>query len=95
MTGRAARVVAQAKINLGLRILARERSGFHGIETIFARLALGDEVTVRTGGRERIVECRGADTGPGGDAAAGSDGRQRCASASRAQNPPNPHRAPI
>jgi 4-diphosphocytidyl-2-C-methyl-D-erythritol kinase len=57
-------VVAQAKINLGLRILAREQSGFHGIETIFARLALGDEVTVHTGRRERVVECRGADTGP-------------------------------
>jgi 4-diphosphocytidyl-2-C-methyl-D-erythritol kinase len=64
VTARAARVVAQAKINLGLRILARERSGFHGIETIFARLALGDEVTVHAGGRDRVVECRGADTGP-------------------------------
>ena len=64
MTGRAARVVAQAKINLGLRILAREQSGYHAIETIFARLALGDEVTVRADGRDRTVVCRGADGHP-------------------------------
>ena len=45
--GRAARLVAQAKVNLFLRILAREASGFHGLETLFCRLALGDVVTVR------------------------------------------------
>src|SRR5581483_6667000 len=43
----AARVVAHAKINLALRVLAREASGYHSIETIFARLAMGDLVTVR------------------------------------------------
>ena len=42
-----ARVAAQAKLNLGLRILARERGGYHEIETLFARLALADTVTVR------------------------------------------------
>jgi 4-diphosphocytidyl-2-C-methyl-D-erythritol kinase len=42
-----ARVVAQAKVNLLLRILAREQSGYHALETIFLRLDLGDDVVVR------------------------------------------------
>ena len=44
---RAARVLAQAKVNLYLRVLAREASGYHSIETIFQRLDWGDDVTVR------------------------------------------------
>ena len=56
---RAARVVAQAKINLFLRILAREASGYHQLETLFCRLDLGDVVTVRAGGRERTLHCHG------------------------------------
>jgi len=32
-----ARVVAQAKINLLLRVLAREITGYHSIETVFLR----------------------------------------------------------
>lgn len=48
MSGRrTARVAAQAKVNLTLRILAREASGFHQIETLFQRLALADIVTVQ------------------------------------------------
>ncbi len=42
-----ARVVAQAKVNLLLRVLARETSGYHSIETVFLRLDLGDDVCVR------------------------------------------------
>lgn len=61
---RAARVIAHAKINLGLRVLARERSGFHAIETVFARVALGDVVTVRVRSAGRAIDCRGADVGP-------------------------------
>jgi 4-diphosphocytidyl-2-C-methyl-D-erythritol kinase len=56
--------MAQAKVNLRLRILAREASGFHQLETIFLRLTLADEVTVRTGVHGRTLDCRGADTGP-------------------------------
>ena len=58
------RVLARAKINLFLRILAREASGYHQIETIFLRLALADEVVVRTGVAGRTLDCRGADVGP-------------------------------
>jgi 4-diphosphocytidyl-2-C-methyl-D-erythritol kinase len=55
-----ARVVAQSKVNLRLRVLARESSGFHGIETIFLRLDLGDEVGVRIRSDERSISCTGA-----------------------------------
>lgn len=61
---RAARTVAQAKLNLFLRVLAREASGYHQLETLFQRLDLGDDVTVRVGGRGRSVDVVGADVGP-------------------------------
>jgi 4-diphosphocytidyl-2-C-methyl-D-erythritol kinase len=64
VSGREVRVLAHAKVNLYLRILAREASGYHQIETIFLRLALADEVVVRTGVGGRTVDCRGADVGP-------------------------------
>ena len=44
---RAVQVSAPAKVNLRLRILAREASGFHQLETIFLRLELADVVRVR------------------------------------------------
>lgn len=50
---------AHAKINLVLRILAREASGYHGIETMFQRLALHDVVTVNVGDDDRTVTCHG------------------------------------
>ena len=46
MTGRTATLHAQAKINLFLRILAREAAGHHQLETLFCRIALGDTVRV-------------------------------------------------
>ena len=59
MSGPAARVTAQAKVNLALRILAREASGYHQLETVFCRLDLGDRVTVRTGTVGRSLDCAG------------------------------------
>jgi 4-diphosphocytidyl-2-C-methyl-D-erythritol kinase len=61
---RTARVEAQAKINLFLRILSQEPSGYHQLETLFQRIAFADSVVVRTGGAARSLDCRGADTGP-------------------------------
>jgi len=53
-----ARVLAQAKVNLLLRVLAREASGYHSIETVFLRLDLSDVVRVRiTDGRS--LDCVG------------------------------------
>lgn len=54
-----ARAVAQAKVNLFLRVIAREQSGYHQIETLFCRLELGDVVTVFLGEPDRTVVCRG------------------------------------
>ena len=63
--GRVARVVAQAKLNLLLRIHAREAAGYHGLETLFCRLSLGDDVEVRVlDAGERTLDVTGADTGP-------------------------------
>lgn len=56
---RGARVEAQAKINLRLRVLAREATGFHQLETLFLRLALADEVTVRVTDGSRTLDVRG------------------------------------
>jgi len=54
-----ARTRAQAKLNLFLRVLAREASGYHQLETLFCRLELGDEVVVRTNVRGRSLDCTG------------------------------------
>lgn len=40
-------VHAPAKINLGLRVLPKREDGFHGIESVFVALALGDDLLVR------------------------------------------------
>ena len=55
----AARVAAQAKINLRLRILAREASGYHQLETLFLRLALADDVLVRATDGARSLDVDG------------------------------------
>jgi 4-diphosphocytidyl-2-C-methyl-D-erythritol kinase len=64
MSAKVARVAAQAKLNLGLRILARERGGYHTIETLFARIALADTVTIRPRDEERSVVVPGIEIGP-------------------------------
>lgn len=59
-----ATVRAQAKLNLWLRVLAREESGYHSIETLFHRIDLADDVSVtlaRPG--ERSIQCS-VDVGP-------------------------------
>ena len=54
-----ARVEAQAKINLFLRVLDRDHSGYHQIETLFCRIALADSVSVKLTSGERTLECFG------------------------------------
>lgn len=65
MSGPAARIQAQSKVNLHLRVLSKEQSGFHSIETIYHRLELADELTVciENDGR-RVLDVQGADLGP-------------------------------
>jgi 4-diphosphocytidyl-2-C-methyl-D-erythritol kinase len=57
MSGRAARTLAQAKVNLALRVFGKEADGYHSIETVLLRLDLGDDVEVRTTGGERSLRC--------------------------------------
>ncbi|MDB4870672.1 MAG: 4-diphosphocytidyl-2-C-methyl-D-erythritol kinase [Gemmatimonadales bacterium] len=57
MSGRAARMFAQAKINLALRVFGKEADGYHSIETVFLRLDLGDDVEIRTTSGARSLHC--------------------------------------
>lgn len=66
------RVVAHAKVNLFLRILARESNGYHQIETAFTLIDLADDLeAVRTtaggGGGSVTIEVDGAEVGPAED----------------------------
>jgi len=54
---RAARTLAQAKINLALRVLDRYDDGYHAIETVFLRLELGDDIEIRTTSGKRSLRC--------------------------------------
>jgi len=55
----AVQVSAPAKVNLRLRILAREDNGYHQLETLFLRLELADTVRVRRS-RARALDVTGA-----------------------------------
>jgi 4-diphosphocytidyl-2-C-methyl-D-erythritol kinase len=57
-------VQAHAKVNLFLRVLAREASGYHGLETLFTLLELHDTLTVERIGSGVELTVDGADTGP-------------------------------
>ena len=58
------RVAAHAKLNLFLRILARETSGYHQIETAFALLELADELEARRVTTGVTLDMDGPDLGP-------------------------------
>jgi 4-diphosphocytidyl-2-C-methyl-D-erythritol kinase len=61
----AVRTLAHAKINLFLRVLAREDDGYHSLETLFCLINLADELsTERTETAGVHLEVSGADCGP-------------------------------
>lgn len=66
MPAQRVRIAAHAKLNLFLRILARESSGYHQIETAFALLELADElvVTRTVAPGEVVLTVQGPDLGP-------------------------------
>lgn len=57
MTARGGRTLAQAKINLALRVLGKEPDGYHSIETVFLRIGLGDDVRVHIREQTRTLRC--------------------------------------
>lgn len=57
-------IAAHAKANLFLRVLARETSGFHTLETLFTLLELADTLEVERADRGVELEVAGAETGP-------------------------------
>ena len=57
-------VRAPAKINLFLRVLAQETSGYHQLETLFCSVAFGDVVTLEHGPPGIVVETSGLTVGP-------------------------------
>jgi 4-diphosphocytidyl-2-C-methyl-D-erythritol kinase len=68
VTVTAVQLPAHAKLNLFLRVLAREADGYHGLETLFCLLDLADEVRAeRREGRGVTIEVQGADVGPSAD----------------------------
>ncbi len=62
MSERTIQVPAHAKINLILRVLAREPNGYHQIETIFQRLALHDDVRVTATDGARTLDVEWPDS---------------------------------
>ena len=61
---------AHAKVNLRLRVFARDETGFHGVETVLARTSLSDTVTLsepdsrpRGGASSEGAASRGAGQG--------------------------------
>jgi 4-diphosphocytidyl-2-C-methyl-D-erythritol kinase len=64
MTDGAVVVQAHAKLNLFLRVLAREIDGFHAIETLFCLVSLADALRAeRRDSRGVTIEVEGADVG--------------------------------
>ena len=57
MSLRGGRTLAQAKINLSLRVLGKNPDGYHSIETVFLRLELGDDVRLHVREKMRSLRC--------------------------------------
>lgn len=58
-------LTAPAKLNLFLRVLAREDDGYHGIETLFCLIDLADTLVItQRAGRGVTLTDDGADCGP-------------------------------
>lgn len=58
-----ARIEAQAKINIALRIKGKDSNGYHPLETLFLRLELADSISIQVRADERSIVCS-ADLGP-------------------------------
>lgn len=60
-----ATLLAHAKVNLFLRVLAREADGYHGVETLYCLLSLADRLTAERRATPGLsLAVTGADCGP-------------------------------
>jgi 4-diphosphocytidyl-2-C-methyl-D-erythritol kinase len=50
------RATAPCKINLHLRVLERRTDGYHGIESLFQRVSLADELSIERSGPDGVSE---------------------------------------
>src|SRR5262249_54752854 len=58
-------VACHAKLNLFLRVLAREEDGFHSLETLFCLLDLADHLVAARREEPGVsIEVSGGDVGP-------------------------------
>ena len=57
------RILAPAKVNLGLAILGKRPAGYHNIDTILAMIDLFDEITL-TPRSDEIISISGMDDVP-------------------------------
>jgi len=74
------RGTAPAKVNLRLRVMAREETGYHQLETVFQTLDLGDDVDLELRSDNRIVlELSGV-----GEGELGPEGKNLAVRAARA-----------
>jgi 4-diphosphocytidyl-2-C-methyl-D-erythritol kinase len=65
VTGTAVSLPAHAKLNLFLRVLAREADGYHGLETLFCLVDLADQLRAeRREGRGVTIQLHGEAVGP-------------------------------
>lgn len=66
MMTRSVEIAAPAKVNLWLHVLAREESGYHSLESLFAAISLADRLVIsRVPGSGIELEVGGeGDTGP-------------------------------
>lgn len=68
MSPTAVSIAAHAKVNLFVRVLAREADSYHGIETLFALVSLADGlVAERRDGAGVTIDVDGAELGPAGE----------------------------
>ncbi|MYH09769.1 MAG: hypothetical protein F4012_13615 [Gemmatimonadales bacterium] len=56
---------AHAKVNLRLRVFARDETGFHGVETVLARTSLSDTVTLSESDTREVRPKGAASRGAG------------------------------
>jgi 4-diphosphocytidyl-2-C-methyl-D-erythritol kinase len=65
VTAAALVIPALGKVNLFLRVLAREEHGYHGLETLLCLISLSDTIVAeRREGRGVTVDVSGAEVGP-------------------------------